>query len=159
MNQLYVHPSTFCASVVPSINFRQLSVHPLDLPSTFLASVRPSIKFLCDCGTFLKPPSTFVHPQYLPSTSINLPCISGTFHELKSTFRASMGDSVDFRKAAGPSVKFPCNHRTIHLLSECLQDLLLTFRISAGHFANFPHACSTFRELPPTFPCVRGTIH
>ena len=110
LHQLYVHPrvhpSFFCASVVPFINFSQLSVHPRDLPSTFLASVRLSIKFLCGCRTFRKLLLTSVHPQHLPSTSINFPCISGTFHELKSTFRGPWEILSTFCRAAGPFVNF-----------------------------------------------------
>ena len=38
-------PSTFCASVEPSVNSRQLSAHPWDHPSTFQANAGPSVNF------------------------------------------------------------------------------------------------------------------
>ena len=90
-----VHPSTFCASALPSINFRQLFVHLRELPSTFLASLRTSINFLCDRGTFCKLPSTLVHPRHLPSTSINFLCVRETFRKLPSIFCAFVGPSIN----------------------------------------------------------------
>ena len=126
-----------------SANFCQLSMRLRDLPSTFHAAADIT--------------STFLHPHTLPSTSINIPCIHGTFRELfmqlqtlrrlsctrtpfrrlPSTFRASAVPSVNFLYGSGAFRQITVWPRTFCQLSL--------------HQHNFP---STY----VIFPCIRWTF-
>ena len=87
-------PKTFRSAAGPSVNFSQLFVQPRDLTSTFRASTRPSINFLCIRGIFhqlsVRPrdlPSTFCVARDLLSTSVNFPCLHGAFAQLSLWLR------------------------------------------------------------------------
>ena len=139
-------PSTFYASVGPSVNFpcrassrpsvnilcirgtfRKCIVRPLDLPSAL-------INFLCGCETFREFPCTngtfcqlSMHPRDLPST---FHTVSRIFRLIPSTLCASKG----------PFVNFLCICSTFH-------QLLSTLCASARPSINFPCGCGTHRKL------------
>ena len=127
-----------------SVNFYQLSVHLRDLPPTFCMAERLSINFLCIRGTFHQ---LFVHPRYLPLTSVN--------------FCVAVGPSKKFHTAAGPSGNFI-------QLSVWSQDLPSTFRTIMGPSVSFPYVRGTFcqlsicpRDIPSSFvnfSCIRVII-
>ena len=72
--------SNFPGSVGPSINFRQLSVHPQYLPST-------SVNFRAPTGSSVNK----LRPQNLLSTSVDFPCICRIYRKLASTFHETGG--------------------------------------------------------------------
>ena len=88
--------SVFCASVGPSVNFRQISVHLQVLPSTVCAEAEPSVSIrklsICQCdlqsafraaaGHSVNFRQLSVHPRYLPLTSVNFLCVRGTFQKV-----------------------------------------------------------------------------
>ena len=116
-------------------------VHPQDLPSTFRVFAGPFIRFPYDSGTFRQVPTDvhgtfcqlpstscasavpsnnfrkhFVHPQNLPSTSVDFPCIVN----LCQLF-VRPGDLLStFCLAGSPSINIPCIHRTCQLSSTSL---------------------------------------
>ena len=122
--QLSVHPQvrpstfrasegpsvTFCASVQPSVNFRQLFLHSRDIPSScinFPSGHGTYCQLLLTCLAFAGSSVSFhqfsVHLQDLPLTfhastgfSVNFPCGCGSFHNLLSTFCAAKILSVNF---------------------------------------------------------------
>ena len=171
--KLSVHPcdlpSLFPTSAGSSINVCRLFVYLRDHPSTFCASAAPFVKFPCISMTFIK---LSAHLRDLPSTSVNILCIHGTFCQLSvhpwaisSTFRASAeisSTSINFRALAGPSVNIPYGSGIFH-------PLLSTFCASVGHSVKFLCIRGTFhqlsvlqRDLPSisiNFPFVRGTFH
>ena len=126
--------STFLESAGHSVNFRHISVGPRDLPSTFHASMGPSVNIPCLRRTFSRLPSTFVHPQYLPSTSVNILCTRGIFRKQSARPQNLPSTSVDFpcicgtyrklastfREAGGPPVNILCIRRTCQLSSTSL---------------------------------------
>ena len=134
--------STFCASTGPSVNFRQLYVHPRDDLSTLRAAAGPSVNFC----------QLFVH-----------------LRELLSTFCTAVGTSVNtlshFCAAAGPFINFPCLPRTIRQIpsdSGTFCELLSTFRAAMGLFINFCLLLVRPLDLQPTsfnFRSVCGTFH
>ena len=144
--------ATFCASVGPYVNFRQLSVRPQNLPST-------SAKFLCVRATICQ---FFVLQRDLPSTFVNLPCACETFRKLSLSFYTSMGTSVKYPyvsiqhsstlcPSARHSVNSPFVHATFHQLPSTLclsvENILCescTFRLTSD---NFLCGCVTFRQL------------
>ena len=87
-------------------------------------------------------------------------CIRGTFRQLPSTFRASVGTPINFCQIsahlrvlsstvcaeAGPSVN-------IRQLSVCPPDLRSTFRAASGHSVNFRQLFVRQWDLPSNF-CV-----
>ena len=151
-------PGNFHASAGPSVNISCLRrtfgrlqsnlVRLQDLLSTFCVSPGSFIRFpygsrtFCQVltafrtsiGPFVNFRQLFVHPQYLPSTSVNIswtsvifrkqsawpqnlpsalvdfPCICRTYCKLASTFR----------EAGWPSVNIPCIRRTYQLCSTSL---------------------------------------
>ena len=107
------HPSTLLAAHRPSVNFRQLSVHPgkvpsthfnipcgqeiTQLPSNFCAARRPSIK-ICKIS---------VRPGDLQSTSVNSSCGWETLDKFPSTLCVANNCLSTFRAAGRSSIKFP----------------------------------------------------
>ena len=88
------------------VNFHQFSVHPQyllsgsvyfvnprDHESTFRPPMGPSVKCSYVCGSFCEFPST-----YIRGTSIILRQLFVHQRDIQSTFRASLGLSVNFRK-------------------------------------------------------------
>ena len=141
-------PSTFSGSVEPSVNFcqhiacrgtlqkrsvqprifHQLSVQLRDLPSTSVC-----------WGNFCQLPSTF---HVCKGPSVNFPCISGTFRQLPSTFRAMQDlppTCVDSMFVSRTFSRFP-----------------LTICASMGPSKNVLCTRWTFRQLQTTFRAVVG---
>ena len=95
------HSSTFLASVGLSVNFREGSVCPWDFTSILHASVnfrQLSVRLGELCQLFL-------YLRVLQRTSVNLPCVCGTIHQvlvhprdILSTFLAFAGSSVNLRE-------------------------------------------------------------
>ena len=161
--------TTFRSSVVPSVNFSQLSVRPWDLLSAFGASKRPSVNFLCVRGIFHQ---LSVQPRDIPSTfcaaagpTINFSQISIPPWGLRSTFRAAAGFSVNFCACAGTSVDFRqlmCSRGTFRQLSMFPQGLSSAFRMAVGLPVKFRQLSVHPWDLLSTsvnFPCVHSTFH
>ena len=129
--------STFRASVVPSMNIQYVR----GLSVNFRAALRNSVNS-CQFS---------MHPQDLPSTSVNFPCVRKTFHQLsvvRSTFRQIPST---FCTSTGPFINF-------RLLSVCTRNHLSTLCGAMGHSVNSPWSHGTFRLLLSTFCCFCRTI-
>ena len=149
-------PSTYCAVGRPSINFRQLFLHPGELLSN-------SISFPYN-QTFCQ---HFVWLRGLPSTSINFPCGPQIIRLFPSTICAARRHSVNFNPLStrtgdllSTSVEFSCIQETIHQLpSVFLQPVDLSISVnllcSREIFCQLSCHWETFRQLPSTF-CVAG---
>ena len=116
------------------MNFPLVCVSIRRRPSSFHASGGPSNKF-CELS---------VHPQDIPSTSDNIPCVRGTFCELP----------VPSWVRPSTSVKYLCVRKTI-----C--QLPTTFHASAGLHVYFCHLSTCSRVRSSTFvnfSCIRGAF-
>lgn len=106
-------PSNFCVAGRTIVNFRKLSIRPVDLLSTFYAARRPSLnfrQFLCSQETFREDLSTFgaarkptvnflqlsVRPGDIPLDFIKILCGQQIFCQLPSTFHLVRRSSVNF---------------------------------------------------------------
>ena len=170
--------SVFCASVGPSVNFRQISVHLQVLPSTVCAEAEPSVSIrklsICQCdlqsafhaaaGHSVNFRQLSVHPRYLPLTSVQL--FVCPWDLPKSFIRPldRLSTSLNFPCGHGISINFPYNHGTICQLSIrpwdipssffnlwCFRVFILQFRASAESSVNFRQLSVHPRDLSSTF--------
>ena len=111
--------ANFLDSEGTSVNFCQISVGPRDLPSTFPASVGPSVNFPCVHGTCYQPSVRLWNlvSTFCASTgpSVNILWLCRTLGRLPSTFRS----------ASWLSVKFPCVRGTCQRCSTSLYYLVV----------------------------------
>ena len=135
--------SAFRACTGPSVDFRQ----PLSIHGTFhhlsmlLRGLSSAFSMAAVLSVNLR--QLFVHhkifrkqsarPQNLPSTSVDLPCICGTYRKLGSICR----------EAGGPPVNFPSTRLTYCQLSLRKRDLSTSFNFplllgSSGSSTEFP---------------------
>ena len=120
-----------------------------DLPSAFHASVVPTINFLCIRGTFRR-----------------LPCVCGSFCQLRQlsvcarvhllTFRASAGLSVNFHQLSVRPQDLPPTCVDSMFVSGTFSHFPLTICASMGPSKNVLCTCWTFRQLQATFRAVVG---
>ena len=73
-------------------DFPSTSLSPRDLPSTFCVSTGPFISFSLGSGTSRQVRQLSVHLWDLLSTSVNFLCVHSTFHQLLSTFCATLAN-------------------------------------------------------------------
>ena len=138
--------STFRVSAGPSLNFPRICRTFRQPPSTFCASVGHSVNLLCIRGTFHQlSVGTRKFRQLLVNflcfpvlLCVSIPCSSGTFRPLLSTFHASVGHSI----------KFPCVFGTFREISVHPRDLPSIFHTAAGPSVNFRKFSMRPRGLP-----------
>ena len=157
---LRVLPSTVCAEAEPSVSIRQLSVCPRDLRSTFRAAAGHSVNFR----------QLFEDPWDLPLSSVNFSCIRGTFQKvpygrwtvchLHQLFVWSRDLPSTLRTIMGPSVSFPYVRGTFCQLSIRPRDIPSSFvNFSCVRVIILQYSVHQ-RNLPSTsdnFRCIHGT--
>ena len=113
-------PSTFCTTVFPCVlsayvNFTcvrrticQLFLWQKDIPSIFVRPQDSLSIFSASAGPSINFHQLSVRPLNLPSTSINIPCGCGTFHQLSGYQGTFCQLPSSFCASEGLSIKFLC---------------------------------------------------
>ena len=178
-------PSNFRATVLlcnlsAYVNFTfvrrticQLSVQQSDIPSIFVHPRDSSPTFSAFAGSSVSFHQLSVRPLNIPSTSINIPCGHGTFHQfsvqlrdLSPTFRASEGPSINFPYVRGRSVNF-CQLSVWlrdYQIFMCQRNILSSsanIRAASGPSINLRQLSMRLQNLLSTsvnFPCIHVTF-
>ena len=164
-------PSNFCVAGRTFVNFRKLSIRPVDLLSTFYAAGRPSLnirQFLCSQLTFCEDVSTFgsarkptvnffcqvlLQKWNLPRLSLYFPRIWKSFCQLPSAFCATQRPvnfhQVSVRPGEIPSTFLATNRSYVTFWQPSIRPgyLVLTFRAAQGTSVKFRCGQENFPPL------------